>query len=64
MKDTKATNLPHWLPNLLLILAIAALGLLCASLFQAQLDPMLQKGYGFFAVSTTGLLALHHSLLH
>ena len=52
------------IPNLLMITAIGALALLCLSVFQTQLDPVLEKAYGIFTVSTTGLLALHHSLLH
>ncbi len=58
---TKAAKL---IPNLLMITAIAALGLMCLSVFQTQLDPVMEKAYGIFTVSTTGLLALHHSLLH
>ena len=43
---------------------IIALGLLSLSVFQSQMDPVLQKGYGILAFCTSGLLALHHSLIH
>lgn len=52
------------IPNALMMMAFIALGLLCLSLFQAQVDPILERGYGLFTICTTGLLALHHSLRH
>ena len=53
-----------WLPRLLMTLVVVALGLLVLSLLSAQLDPVLLKGYGVLTLSTGGLLALHHSLIH
>lgn len=52
------------LTRCLQIIAISSLALLCYSLFQIPIDPMMQKGYALFTISTSGLLALHHSLLH
>ena len=52
------------LGNLLLLTAIAALGLLAFSVYQASFEAGLERVYALLATGTSGLLALHHSLLH